>query len=176
MGLIFKEEEQGNQEKYNLDFSRISSEVIKQKQELEILERLKKKYNLVSAEGTTYQIRKRGIRNKANPRQEEITDRKIVGRFNLSLRTAKSKLVDWELTYEEYEKMIKKNRCTYCLGPLDANGIGLDRKDSSKGYTKKNSTPCCYDCNKVKSDVLDFEEMKVAMQAVLEYRKSKGEK
>lgn len=30
---------------------------------------------------------------------------------------------------------------------------GIDRVDSNKGYTPKNSVPCCYDCNRTKSDL-----------------------
>ena len=36
----------------------------------------------------------------------------------------------------------------------DAKRIGLDRMDSSKGYTMENVTPCCFGCNARKGDML----------------------
>lgn len=36
---------------------------------------------------------------------------------------------------------------------------GIDRKNSSEGYTLGNSLPCCRVCNRAKSD-MDYEEFK----------------
>ena len=44
--------------------------------------------------------------------------------------------------------------------------------NNEKGYEEGNVLPCCKDCNSVRQDVLTVEEMKVAMKAVLKYRKS----
>ncbi len=80
------------------------------------------------------------------------------------------------LTKEEFYKISQQN-CTYCEAP-PANGVGkpfvyngVDRMDNSKGYTLKNSVPCCAACNSIKTDRLTFDEMKVAMRAVLKFRK-----
>ena len=103
-------------------------------------------------------------------------------------RIAKSKPNDWHmyvhyrghareknreflLSYEEFQKLCHSN-CYYCgsepeirqqfirysknteLQPLN----GIDRIDSSKGYTLDNCVPCCMRCNQMKSDmnVSDF--------------------
>lgn len=29
---------------------------------------------------------------------------------------------------------------------------GIDRKDNKKGYTKQNTLPCCWTCNRMKRD------------------------
>jgi hypothetical protein len=34
---------------------------------------------------------------------------------------------------------------------------GIDRLDSSKGYTKENSAPCCAVCNRAKMDMSEEE-------------------
>jgi hypothetical protein len=77
--------------------------------------------------------------------------------------SAKSRNLEYSLTMEEFEKITKSN-CSYCglqpqaeydYGHNTGNYIynGIDRVDSSKGYTKENSTACCYTCNIAKSDM-----------------------
>ena len=48
---------------------------------------------------------------------------------------------------------IHKKTCIYCGGVLPKKGYGIDRKDSTKGYTRSNSVPCCSICNRAKSDM-----------------------
>lgn len=67
----------------------------------------------------------------------------------------------WELTEEQFEEL-SSAPCFYCgvppkqrtnyehyYGNYEYNG--LDRKDSSQGYTFSNVVPCCSDCNYLKS-------------------------
>eukprot|EP00918_Siedleckia_nematoides_P036533 GHVU01079343.1.p1 GENE.GHVU01079343.1~~GHVU01079343.1.p1 ORF type:complete len:331 (-),score=-7.94 GHVU01079343.1:1488-2480(-) len=51
------------------------------------------------------------------------------------------------------KRMLK--RCCYC-GRLGARGI--DRRDPRKGYTRKNSYPCCWSCNKMKVSYADNDD------------------
>lgn len=53
-----------------------------------------------------------------------------------------------ELTLEEYQNLISM-KCNYC-GTKER--IGIDRIDSSLGYSIDNSAPCCEDCNRMKLD------------------------
>jgi len=58
---------------------------------------------------------------------------------------------EFNLTDEEVIEMIIQ-KCHYCNedeGPL---GIGIDRIDSNKNYTKNNCVPSCEMCNRMKSD------------------------
>lgn len=75
--------------------------------------------------------------------------------------------VEFSLTKEEFGKMTKEN-CYYCgIEPIQCrkkrfrNGCyahnGIDRLNSNKGYTIKNSVPCCEICNKAKRD-MPFED------------------
>ena len=66
--------------------------------------------------------------------------------------------------------------CEYCQSKtLNTTGCGLDRKDSSKGYVKENVVPCCTSCNKIKNKELTYEEMKLAMEAILKFRSIKSD-
>lgn len=82
---------------------------------------------------------------------------------------ARNRGIDFHLTPEEVKEMIKLP-CHYC-GGFSANKRrhkkqteklnGIDRKDSSVGYTKENCVPCCSVCNYLKNnlsydDFLDF--------------------
>jgi len=93
-------------------------------------------------------------------RQENIElvrerNKKYAAKRNLSLEgklakykyNAKKRNLSWELTDEEFELYWQKP-CTYCGDEIAA--IGIDRIDSSKGYTIKNTTSCCEVCNRVK--------------------------
>lgn len=65
--------------------------------------------------------------------------------------------LEWGLTREQFRKFTKSN-CHYCgiepkqvINEKGSNGSytynGIDRKDSSKGYTMDNSVSCCGRCN-----------------------------
>jgi len=102
--------------------------------------------------------------------------------FNQYKANARNRKVCFELTFEKFIEIIGKN-CFYCNkepkkcnpylnedGSVRDNGItiigidrawiyrnGIDRKDSSLGYTIENSLPCCFDCNGMKTD-MSFEK------------------
>ncbi|MFH2018621.1 MAG: hypothetical protein ABII98_01375, partial [bacterium] len=67
------------------------------------------------------------------------------------------------LSKDEFRKIIGEN-CSYCgiepkqkLNRRFSNGEylfnGIDRRDNLLGYTKKNSLPCCFVCNRAKGDM-----------------------
>lgn len=69
----------------------------------------------------------------------------------------------FELTEGKFRELITSN-CTYCgVKPLQVHSKcnckkpilhnGIDRVDSSKGYTVDNSVPCCKTCNRGKNDM-----------------------
>ncbi len=60
---------------------------------------------------------------------------------------AKDKNIQWELSDEEARNYFN-SKCEYCNTLNNYNGI--DRIDSSKGYTKDNIVPCCSVCNMMK--------------------------
>lgn len=79
------------------------------------------------------------------------------------MRGAAERNLEWKLTDSEFENLIFSN-CFYCgckpkvyksdnrfnkTGNLFLR-VGIDRKDSSKGYTLENCVSCCDICNRMK--------------------------
>jgi len=78
---------------------------------------------------------------------------------------ARDKNIEFDFSKEEF-KIITKENCFYCnrepfqkISPTRKNRYngyyiynGVDRIDSSKGYTKENSVPCCGQCNVSKNN------------------------
>lgn len=82
--------------------------------------------------------------------------------WNYYRRNAKLRNLSWELTKEEFVKLIS-DPCDYCgtEGSMFVKMIygdecyhnGVDRIDSSLGYFLSNCCPCCNVCNRAKSDM-----------------------
>ena len=71
------------------------------------------------------------------------------GKFNKIKGSAKERDLNFSLPFELYETQLWGKPCHYCGCKLEVTG--LDRKDSSKGYSRDNVVPCCWDCNRKKS-------------------------
>jgi len=90
--------------------------------------------------------------------------------------------LDVTLTYEEFLEFTKITNCVYCgcciirnkyattEGEFNSRAYFLDRKNNNKGYSKDNCVVCCIECNQIKRNHLTYDEMIVAMKAVLEHR------
>lgn len=75
---------------------------------------------------------------------------------------AKSRDLEWNLSEEQFKKLIKDN-CVYCGNQATKRKTvsyrdeceeinGIDRIDSTKGYTIDNCVSCCSKCNLMKSN------------------------
>ena len=77
-------------------------------------------------------------------------------------RSAKNKGISFELSDRQLS-MLFKSSCRYCgrkethvvkgqgMSSGDYPYVGIDRLDSSLGYTKENTVPCCWTCNMMKN-------------------------
>jgi len=76
---------------------------------------------------------------------------------------AKDRGIEWSLSKELFRELVETN-CSYCgrvpfqiKSPKGANGSyihgGIDRIDSTLGYSAENSVPCCKVCNFMKLDM-----------------------
>lgn len=90
----------------------------------------------------------------------------VAARNNLEFqykRGAKKRSLVYELTTEEFTNLVT-GECVYCgdkqvhtqKGQGKTSGdfhyTGIDRVNSSKGYTLDNCVPCCWLCNNMKSN------------------------
>lgn len=106
--------------------------------------------------------------NAENGRKNRKDDFHVAS--NTVLRTyksnAKNRGIPFKLTREDVKKVMGQS-CHYCGSPPSnvvtifsgrrmperaVSYSGIDRIDSSKGYTADNIVPCCFDCNFAKRD------------------------
>lgn len=65
-------------------------------------------------------------------------------------RTADSKNLDFELTIEVFESIVK-SVCYYCSSLQERGFNGIDRLNHTKGYVLENCVSCCQMCNYMKN-------------------------
>lgn len=97
-------------------------------------------------------------------------------RFQFLTSYAKGRELSCLLTEDQYVILISVP-CDYCdnqLGStINATGVGLDRIDNSRGYEMDNVVSCCVICNRLRGDHLTPEETRIAVKAVIDFRKTK---
>jgi len=79
-------------------------------------------------------------------------------------RSARQRGLAFTLTVEDMQDIKNETTCYYCK--METDLITMDRKDNSIGYVKENIVPCCYACNKLKSNIFDGREMKIIGVAI----------
>lgn len=85
--------------------------------------------------------------------KEQIRERKRKwqlsknGRYSSYKCAAKTRKIAWDLSKDDFLKRWDQP-CHYCGDPI--TGIGIDRIDSSLGYTEENVVSCCEVCNRMK--------------------------
>ena len=62
-------------------------------------------------------------------------------------------------------------KCFYCE---DVRRVGCDRVDNSKGHTKSNVVPCCFDCNCARGDNFSQEEMVIIGKAIKQIKNERA--
>jgi len=66
------------------------------------------------------------------------------GRYEMCKKRAKKRGYEFDISLDFFAHITSKP-CHYC-GATNVK-IGIDRKDSSKGYVPDNCVPCCRECN-----------------------------
>jgi hypothetical protein len=94
------------------------------------------------------------------------------GRFARLRQKAGSRGIDVTLTFDEFVTLVRQP-CHYCGGQLAPTGYGLDRVENNGDYSSTNVVSCCFDCNRIKGETLTYDEMVVAMKAVLALREQR---
>ena len=83
--------------------------------------------------------------------------------------TEERRNIDFTLTKEQYEELIYKS--CYLCGFKNIVGNGLDRQDTSKGYSIENVLPCCSTCNMMKA-FYNKDDFIKQMKKISDYKQS----
>lgn len=101
------------------------------------------------------------------------------------LKNHRNRSVEFNLTYQDLLAIIEKPVCSYCECDLvyykhskewsiaNTRAHQLDRKDNSQGYTMDNVVPCCWTCNRLKSNVFTYEEFMLLAPILKQIRLNK---
>ena len=120
---------------------------------------------------------RRTLYNFKNPLPAGRAARNIV--FATYRTSARRRGFSWELTGEQFDEITGQD-CHYCGCPPSSvkrnpyrnssewTYNGIDRVDSSVGYTPENVVPCCEICNKAKRD-LSYGEFMAWIARLTEY-------
>ena len=107
----------------------------------------------------------------ANPEIIRKNKRTLKARFTMLCRGARVRELPVNLNAETYAALVTGAVCHYCEGALPETGGGLDRKNSSLGYSTKNCVPCCRACNSIRGkDLISYSEMLVVAKVLRELR------
>lgn len=99
--------------------------------------------------------------------------------FNAFAKKSITRGIAVSIKYEDFLEIITAEpSCHYCgkqlrwqvrvsEDPAKRTGYQLDRKYNSAGYTRENTVPCCWKCNRKKAHDFTYEEM---MDAMSQYR------
>ncbi len=105
-----------------------------------------------------------GCHNKRNTLPTGVAE--MNRRENLYKRGAEDRNLVWSLTREQFEHLLS-SPCFYCSAPPIT---GIDRKEPTVGYVLSNCLPCCYVCNRMKSD-LTYTAFITRVRAIAEHTK-----
>lgn len=101
------------------------------------------------------------------------------------LKNHKNKKCSIDITFEEFIELISTEECHYCNTNLIFNkhskiynknlsrAYQLDRKDNKLGYSKDNLVPCCWECNRLKSDIYSYEEFILIAESLKKVQKQR---
>ena len=104
-----------------------------------------------SAKDRAYEKRWKAENPEKDRLQTHVNNRRPRTRIGHLRHRAKTQGREMSLTFNDYFKLIKQP-CFYCGGVLNETGSGLDRVDTTRGYSIDNVRPCCVACNQAKND------------------------
>jgi len=93
-----------------------------------------------------------------------------------------------DLNYDEFIEIIKDHKCHYCDKKLIFNpytrdknsnyvsrAYQLDRKNNNLGYIKENLVTCCWECNRLKSNIYTYSEFMKFSLVLKEIQKERND-
>lgn len=133
------------QDAYNIEYRRKNKEKIKSIQDA-YYEKNKEKRKKAAKEWTMRN------RDRVILRRRDLM-KSPKGRLKSIKSSAKTRKIDFFLS-DDQAISIMTNGCYYCG---NAESIGIDRIDSSRGYLESNCVACCSMCNYMKKDFLQID-------------------
>jgi len=94
-------------------------------------------------------------------------------RYNRMKHQVKRREIEFSISLDDWNE-IQSLPCYYCsneLGTKTVYSSGLDRLNNCVGYTRENCVSCCFTCNRIKGDNLSPQETKIAINAIINFRK-----
>jgi hypothetical protein len=119
------------------------------------------------------------IDNKEHRSEKDKVNHKSPSyRWNLLKSNGRKRGLEVSIMREQFED-ISKRPCCYCDGSLDKDsgwGSHIDRINNDIGYTYENSVSCCDFCNRIKQDLLSYEENKAVIKLIVKMRSENAER
>jgi 5-methylcytosine-specific restriction endonuclease McrA len=88
---------------------------------------------------------------------------KIRNTVKRDARHRRAGAIEFDLTVDDVLAIRVGRPCGYCGDPIPAKTPGIDRMDSSRGYTRDNVIACCALCNDAKGNHLSADEFRAAI-------------
>lgn len=81
-----------------------------------------------------------------------------MGKYKAKLADARSRSLEFSLTFNEFRSILQRKHCAYTgrllkfstTGPANANDISIERVDNQYGYVAGNCIAICHAANQVK--------------------------
>lgn len=128
----------------------------------------KEKLNYTTEEILFGRKKKRGSKTVRDSDNIRIKASKMISSYKHKDKINGTSICDLDIDW--FIKNIMTKPCYYCG---DTHRVGGDRIDNSKGHTKDNIIPCCYDCNCARNNNFTVEEMKIIGEAIREVKKNR---
>jgi len=112
-----------------------------------------------------------GLCNRCFKSQQSEVGRALLTRIRGSARGRTSV----SLTTDDCAFLQEVRTCCYCGKEVDwskKSRINLDRVDAKLGYDWGNVVVCCFDCNRIKSNLLTGDEMRAVALLLRVYRRA----
>jgi 5-methylcytosine-specific restriction endonuclease McrA len=108
------------------------------------------------------------LRNRDKIKLREQT---LERQYKIKGNMARHRSISFTLTPGEFEQLWQQP-CSYCGDEILT--VGIDRIDSSKGYSQDNCVPCCKRCNAMKSD-MSIGEFLYAIRKIYDHITGQGQ-
>lgn len=142
--------------------------------------------SLTNGDTTSCGCVQRSIAKKRGQRHATVASAAIACYYRVYKYTARNRELEFNISIDDFKQLIVQP-CHYCgtrdnyvsvnvgrklrNGKLHANGI--DRADSSLGYTLSNCRPCCKVCNIAKQSLTEQQFINLC-ERIVQYQKLKG--